>query len=253
MAVTIEKEKFSIDDRGRIRYQLRYKADSRTDALTGIPRTFEGLLLLGTSGTPWIDKNGAYLVDATYGGLIGESNPELDSYEVIEEFQDKKLSAFPDRELLEEEFGAYIDPFGDLRFPETLPKTSRLGSGLSLNTYRDGDNAEEQNPLNGATTYKVAYAVAIHRMVRKRIPARLEKMVGTVVDRIPAQFEYSGRAESWWVQPLRRRKVGNAWDIEMRYEQVDLFEDQEALVKLMQRTDKRRSGLGRSFGTFNLG
>ena len=253
MAVTIEKEKFSIDDRGRIRYQLRYKADSRTDALTGIPRTFEGLFLLGTSGTPWIDKNGAYLVDATYGGLIYESNPELDSYEVIEEFQDKKLSAFPDRELLEEEFGAYIDPFGDLRFPETLPKTSRLGSGLSLNTYRDGDNAEEQNPLNGATTYKVAYAVAIHRMVRKRIPARLEKMVGTVVDRIPAQFEYSGRAESWWVQPLRRRKVGNAWDIEMRYEQVDLFADQEALVKLMQRTDKRRSGLGRSFGTFNLG
>jgi len=253
MAVTIEKEKFSIDDRGRIRYQLRYKADSRTDALTGIPRTFEGLLRLGTSGTPWIDKNGAYLVDATYGGLIYESNPELDSYEVIEEFQDKKLSAFPDRELLEEEFGAYIDPFGDLRFPETLPKTSRLGSGLSLNTYRDGDNAEEQNPLNGATTYKVAYAVAIHRMVRKRIPARLEKMVGTVVDRIPAQFEYSGRAESWWVQPLCRRKVGNAWDIEMRYEQVDDFKDQEALVKLMQRTDKRRSGLGRSFGTFNLG
>lgn len=253
MAVTIEKEKFSIDDRGRIRYQLRYKADSRTDALTGIPRTFEGLLLLGTSGTPWIDKNGAYLVDATYGGLIGESNPELDSYEVIEEFQDKKLSAFPDRELLEEEFGAYIDPWGDLRFPETLPKTSRLGSGLSLNTYRDGDNAEEQNPLYDATTYKVAYAVAIHRMVRKRIPARFEKMVGTVVDRIPAQFEYSGRAESWWVQPLRRRKVGNAWDIEMRYEQVDDFKDQEALVKLMQRTDKRRSGLGRSFGTFNLG
>ena len=253
MAVTIEKEKFSIDDRGRIRYQLRYKADSRTDALTGIPRTFEGLFLLGTSGTPWIDKNGAYLVDATYGGLIYESNPELDSYEVIEEFQDKKLSAFPDRELLEEEFGAYIDPWGDLRFPETLPKTSRLGSGLSLNTYRDGDNAEEQNPLYDATTYKVAYAVAIHRMVRKRIPARLEKMVGTVVDRIPAQFEYSGRAESWWVQPLRRRKVGNAWDIEMRYEQVDDFKDQEALVKLMQRTDKRRSGLGRSFGTFNLG
>jgi hypothetical protein len=253
MAVTIEKEKFSIDDRGRIRYQLRYKADSRTDALTGIPRTFEGLFLLGTSGTPWIDKNGAYLVDATYGGLIDESNPELDSYEVIEEFQDKKLSAFPDRELLEEEFGAYIDPFGDLRFPETLPKTSRLGSGLSLNTYRDGDNAEEQNPLNGATTYKVAYAVAIHRMVRKRIPARFEKMVGTVVDRIPAQFEYSGRAESWWIPPLRRRKVGNAWDIEMRYEQVDDFKDQEALVKLMQRTDKRRSGLGRSFGTFNLG
>ena len=253
MAVTIEKEKFSIDDRGRIRYQLRYKANSRTDALTGIPRTFEGLFLLGTSGTPWINKNGAYLVDATYGGLIDESNPELDSYEVIEEFQDKKLSAFPDRELLEEEFGAYIDPWGDLRFPETLPKTSRLGSGLSLNTYRDGDNAEEQNPLHGATTYKVAYAVAIHRMVRKRIPARLEKMVGTVVDRIPAQFEYSGRAQSWWIPPLRRRKVGNAWDIEMRYEQVDLFKDQEALVKLMQRTDKRRSGLGRSFGTFNLG
>lgn len=253
MAVTIEKEKFSIDDRGRIRYQLRYKANSRTDALTGIPRTFEGLFLLGTSGTPWIDKNGAYLVDATYGGLIYESNPELDSYEVIEEFQDKKLSAFPDRELLEEEFGAYIDPWGDLRFPPTLPKTSRLGSGLSLNTYRDGDNAEEQNPLYDATTYKVAYAVAIHRMVRKRIPARLEKMVGTVVDRIPAQFEYSGRAESWWVQPLRRRKVGNAWDIEMRYEQVDDFKDQEALVKVMQRTDKRRSGLGRSFGTFNLG
>jgi hypothetical protein len=249
MAIEIGKEKFTIARDGRIQLSLQYLADTRLEAMRSIPATVEGLVRVGSSGSPFISKNdGRYVVDANYEGLIDDQATELEQYEVNGEYREVKIEAFPDRWVLRKDWGA-TEEEGRLVFPPKIKRPSGGGTGLG-----NAKEPEIDNPFYNMTQYPVEYAVATMRILRKRVPASLERSVGTVISKIPSGFDYQGNATSWLVRPLRRRKAGNMWEISVEYQQVDEFSDVEALLVLLQKTKSSGSGsgLGATFGTFNL-
>lgn len=249
MAVEVDKEKISVGADGRIRLSVQWLTDTRTEALRGIPKVYEGLVWAGHSATPFLSRSdGRYLVPANYEGLLDDQAAELEQYDIDSEFREVKIETFPDRSILRREWGA-SEENGRLIFAPKIKRPNDGGTGL-------GSNKEEEidNPLFNATTYPVEYAVATMRILRKRVPASLERAVGSVVGSIPSGFDYQGNAKSWFVRPLRRRKVGNMWEITVQYQQVDEFSDVSVLLALLQKEKKAGSstGLGSSFGTFNF-
>lgn len=235
MAIEIEKETLEQDRFGKLRIRRRYLADTRTEALTGLPRTVEGLPLVGTRSTPWVSKNdGRYVVDASYEGLIEDPDEAFDEYDLITEERETKIESFRPFDVLFEDFGAYTDlQTRQVMFPEYLPKPkSRLGQPLTLNNR--GSEAETPNPLFGAKTFPLPHTTAVWRLVRKRVPTSLTRQEGTVIDRLPSGFDYSGPKKQWYVRPLQKRKSGNAWQIEWSAMQVTGFPDLEVLLALKE-------------------
>jgi hypothetical protein len=235
MAIEIDKESFEVDRLGKIRLRRRYLADSRTEALTGLPKSVDGLPIAGTRGSVWISKNdGRHVVDAVYEGLIDDPDESLDEYELITEEREQKIEAFRPRDILLTDYdGSYDEKTGDLIFPPTMPKPkNRLGQPLTLSTTSE---SETPNPLYGAKTYPVPHTTAVWRLVRKRVPTSLAKQEGTVIDRLPSGFDYTGPKKSWYVRPLQKRKRGNAWTIEWTAFQVTDFADLEVLLALREK------------------
>lgn len=241
MAVIVDKESFDIGKDGRVVLRIQWLADNRSEAIRDIPMVQDNLVRTGLSGSPWISQDhGKYLVNATYEGLVEEQQAEeAEQYELSSEYREAKIETFPDREILRTEYGA-VEEDGRLVFPPTIRQPTSGGSGLG-----NRKTAEVANPFYNLTTYPVEYAVANWTILRKRVPAELERQVGTVIANLPSGFDYNGKAKSWLVRPLRRRKVGNMWEINVQYQQVDEFSDVEALLLLLQKskTDRRGSGL----------
>lgn len=236
MAVRVEKEKFTKGRDGRMKLQVRWLATTRTEAINSIPSTYDNLQLTDLSGAPWIDENGKYLVDAVYEGYNGSGNGpdvEFDQAEITGEMREVKIELFPDRDLLKTEYGAYEED-GKLKFPAKLPNTARTGNGLSVPEERD-------NPFFNLTTYYVEYELAVHSFIRRTVPAALLKKQLTVVNQLPSVFEYAGQTKSWFLRPIRRRKIGNMWEITAEYEQVDEFGDKVALAAL--RAESKRTSV----------
>jgi hypothetical protein len=243
MAIEIDKESFEIDRMGMMRVKRRYVADSRNEALTGIPRSVDGLPLAGVSGAIWISKtDGRHVVDVIYEGIMTEfPDGEYDDFELITEEREMPIETYEPFAVLFEEYGAFSNT--DTRrveFPETLPKSapsksgSQLGRPLTLDTVRNKDK-EEPNPFYGVTSYPVSHTSAVWRLVRKRVPNSLIKQERTVIDRLPAGFDYSGPKKNWYVRPLQKRKSGNAWTIEWSAMEVSEFKHLEALFTLQNR------------------
>jgi hypothetical protein len=76
-------------------------------------------------------------------------------------------------------------------------------------------------------------------MVRKKVPSNLEKQARTVIDRLPSGFEWSGPKTQWYVRPLQKRKVGNAWTIEWQAIEISGFPDLQVLYALQAREPRR--------------
>lgn len=237
MAVRVEKEKFTRGRDGRMRWQVRWMADTRTEATTSIPETYDGLQLSGSSGSPWIDDtDGRFLVDATYEGWNGTQNgpdESFDQAEISAELREVPIENFPNRDLLVENYAAYEED-GRLKFPSKIPNTSLQGNGLSA-------SEENDNPLFKATTYLVEYELAVHSFIRRKVPQALLKKQLTIVSELPSVFEYTGETKNWFVRPLRRRRVGNMWEITVEYEQVDEDKARQAMADLRRQSRKKSS------------
>jgi hypothetical protein len=85
MAIEIDKESFEIDRMGMMRVRRRYLADSRSEALTGIPGSVDGLPLVSVSGAIWISKtDGRHVVDVIYECVLTEfPDGEYDEFALI--------------------------------------------------------------------------------------------------------------------------------------------------------------------------
>jgi hypothetical protein len=241
----IDKEQIEQNNLGGVRIRRRYRAGSRSEALTGVPPLVDGLPISSKRAQPWQGDAGAWLVDAVYEGVIEDPKPELDFYELRTEEREQKIEAFQPRDVLVEEFGAAVDPeTGALSFPETLPApASRLGQPLTLSN-RGQPSPERQNPLHQTTSYGVTSSLAVWRLVRKRVPQQLARQSRTVIDRLPSGFDYDGPPASWYVRPLQKRKVGNAWEIEWSAFEVSAFPAQEVLALLQGRESAGRGAGG---------
>lgn len=241
MAVRVEKEKFTIGRDGRMRLQVRWLAQTRSEAMTGIPPTYDGLFRTDYQGQPWIAESGPYLVDAVYEGYNGGGEGparQFDQAEITSEMREVKIEDFPDRDLLRELYGAYEEE-GRLKFPPKIPAPARGGNGLNASD-------EEDNPFFNATTYLVEYELAVHQFVRSTVPAALLKAQLTIVNRLPEVFEYRGETKNWFIRPIRRRKIGNLWEITVEYQQVDELAAMKATSALRQQA--KRSALDTFFG-----
>lgn len=252
MAVVVNQERFVLGNDGRLRLNVQWLADSRIEALREIPFLREGLARTSASGSPFVSEtDGRYLVDAIYEGLIDDQAPEAEQYEIGSEYREQKIETFPDREVLLKEWGGKEGEAGRLTFDATIKRPSEGGTGLGSQKTE-----EIPNPFYNLTTYPVEYVVATMTILRKNVPADLERAVGTVVDRLPSGFDYQGNAKSFLLRPLQRSKVGNAWRIRAQYQQVDEFRDIEALLVLLQKVKSGSSGvgsgLGSSFGSFRF-
>jgi hypothetical protein len=249
MAVQVDKEQFDIDRKGIVKFTVRWRMDTRIEAIRNVPRQYDGVPLDSVRGTPWIAKNGDYLVDAVYMGAPTEWNAGFDEdersqdqYELVTEEREVSIKKFPDRDFLREKYGMYFDfQTGDLLFPEQLPaEASRIGAPLTLDTMKKKPGATRPNPLFGTTTYPVPYTVARWTLVRRRVPRRLEEQAMTVIDQLPKGFQWDGPRIQWYVRPLQKRKVGNLWEIEWKAEELSEFKDAEFLNKIKEFGRKTR-------------
>jgi len=237
MAIEIDKESFQVERLGRVRLQRRYLTNSLDEALTGLPK-FVGILpLVSIRGSVWISKNdGRHVVDAVYEGLIEDPAESLDEYELITEEREQKIEAFRPRGILLTEYdGSYDEKTGDLIFPPTMPKPKSRVTGQPLTFNGAPIQGETPNPLYGAKTYPVPHTTAVWRLVRKKVPSSLTNQEGTVIDRLPSGFDYTGPKKQWYVRPLQKRKRGNSWTIEWTAFQVTDFADLEVLLALREK------------------
>jgi len=249
--IHIDKEQIDRSSLGSVRIRRRYSAANRSEALTGVPPVVDQLPLTSSSLQPWIAGDREWLVDAVYEGVIEDPREEFDHYELRTEEREAKIEAFQPRDLLIEDFGALVDAeTGLLTFPETLPAPpSRLGLPLTLSN-RGQAAAETPNPLHGTTSYAVESTVAVWRFVRRRVPQGIARQARTIIERLPSGFQYDGPATSWYVRPLQRRRVGNAWEMEWTAFDVDQFPDAKVLALLQSReTAGRGAGQGLSTGS----
>lgn len=251
MPTPIDKQRVSITPEGRLTILSRQLFNTRREALTAYPRTLEGLAFAGAQGEPRTNHDGKWIMDLRYEGLIDEPTEKDDSYELRGEEREVPIENFPDRELLRKEFGAYEEG-GMLKFPEKMPKSSELGSPLTLDSYKDG-KGEVDNPLFNCRSYPEEYQVAVWRLVRRRVPQLLAGMVGTVQTKLPTGFAGMGAKPDsrWYVRPLQSRKRGNSVETEVQFKEVSKFQALEALQKLLKRSEKGR-GQGGGLATFSL-
>lgn len=227
--IEIKGQRFTQSDDGEITYFRRYLCDSEEEAMFGIPAIYLGLGLSAGGGARW--EAGKWTRDASYKGFPDGFEPResQETYELEGEFREEKIENFPDRELLEEEYGAYYDEESNLiQFPETIPTpvAKRMG-GLTKSQKKEGPN-----PLYGLRTYPVFYEIARHGYVRERVPADVHKRKGTVVDRLPSGFDYQGTAQHWWVDAPRLSKSGRFWRITEIYREIDAMPHLIALAQL---------------------
>lgn len=255
------------DKNGLVSWAVTYKADSLSDA---VPAFYNGTLRQTDKTEPWTGNpaNG-YLVDATYRGLDESENPEVyDRFQITGGWREEPIEAFPLRGVLVRYFGAYVER-DKLLFPEKRPKIQSSGpsfggfgsafggvagfgnvgaangfggvaaanisltSGISQSASAVSD--DDRNPLFGVRTYPVYYDVATHSYVRKRVPADVYRRAGTVVERLPAGFEYDGDAKAWLYDAPDRQKEGSAWRITERAKEVDKLKHLQALYLLIQK------------------
>lgn len=240
MAQEIEKQRVSITREGRLTILSKQLFDSRLDALTKYPRTMEGLAFAGANGEPRTNHAGKWIMDLRYEGLIEEPTEKDDTYQLRGEEREVPIENFPDRELLRKEVGAFEDN-GMLKFTEKLPKSSELGSALTLDSYKTG-SAEVDNPLFNTRSYPVEYQVAVWKLVRRQVPQILVGMVGTVQTKLPKGFSGMGaKADAnWYVRPLITSKRGNSVEIEVQFKEISKFSALEMLEKLLKRNQKGR-------------
>lgn len=241
MAVEIEKESFELDRSGMLTIRRRYLADSKTEALTGLPRTAEGIPLEGIRGQVWISTtDGRHVVDAIYKGLIDDPDESYDDFEILTEEKEQKLEMFRPMDILFEDFAGTLDPTnGGWVFPPFLPKgKSRIGQPLTIDSARS--NESDPNPLYNATTYAVPYSTASWRLVRKKVPQSLIKQERTIINKLPSGFDYSGPKKEWYVRPLQKRKSGNAWTIEWTAFEISEFTDAAVLLPILAAQNLRR-------------
>jgi hypothetical protein len=237
MAVQIDKEQIERDRQGRYKVTVRWKMQSRTEAIRGIPLTFEGLPLESARGAPWIGKDGDWLVDAVYQGLVENAEPKEkdanDEYELITEVREVPLEQFPDLEFLKEQFGVEFVYRDGKAFPlySSVRPSRRIGTPLTLDSAKA---TPESSPMEGVTSYPWPYVVAVWRFTRRTVPQSVVNDELSVIDRLPAGFDWRGPKLNWWVQPLQMRKVGNAWSIEWRANEITEIGDPAFFRKLRE-------------------
>lgn len=240
MAHEIEKQRVSITREGRLTILSKQLFDSRLDALTKYPRTMEGLAFAGANGEPRTRHDGKWIMDLRYEGLIEEPTEKDDSYDLLGEEREVPIENFPDRTILETEFGAY-EYDGALLFPYRMPRAANV-TALAAAEFYSSNPDKDINPLFNCRSYPVEYQVAVWRLVRRRVPQMLVGMVGTVQTKLPAGFSGMGAKSdaSWYVRPLVTRKRGNSVEIQVQFKEISKFSALEALEKLLKRNQKGR-------------
>jgi hypothetical protein len=238
MAIQVDSEIFSDDAEGNGIFKVRFLAESRAEALTGIPGTYEGLTRTGRQNRPWHPGKAEHIVDATYEGIISDDpGPEFDQFDLDTEEREERIESFPDRQSLIDVLGAFAED-GKLKFPELIPE--RDASSVSGGAFSGIElSPGEPNPFFNLTSYPVSYGVGIHSFVRKKPKSGFDKMNNQIVETIPSGFEYKGAATRWRVL-TRRSKQGNAWRHEATYRELDHFVHIEALNRLIR--EGRSSG-----------
>ena len=250
MAQEIEKQRVSITREGRLTILSKQLFDSRLDALTKYPRTMEGLAFAGANGEPRTRHDGKWIMDLRYEGLIEEPTEKDDSYDLRGEEREVPIENFPDRSILEKEFGAY-EYDGALLFPYRLPRDSSTTALAAYEGYKADEN-KDINPLFNCRSYPVEYQVAIWSLTRKRVPQIIVGMVGTVQTKLPSGFSGMGAKSdaSWYVRPLQTRKRGNSVEIQVQFKEISKFSALEALEKLLK---SRQKGRGQGGGLLITG
>lgn len=245
MATEVGKRKFSITDDGAVFFTLQYHCDTEDEALFSIPTTYRGLLRYSHDGGQWVGSE--WVVTAKYRGLPASASydpEEFDQYSIEGEWREEPIEAFPNRKLLIDNYGAYVED-GKLKFPEKLPSTAQgaadalgfaagFAIGLALSDAGGSADDGEDNPLFGVRSYPVYYDMAEHRYVRETVPGDLTRKAGTIVESLPSGFDYDGDATAWLVDKPSRFKQGNCWRIVERYKEVDELKHIRALYDLIR-------------------
>lgn len=240
MATELETQRITVTREGRVSLRTQFLFNSRAEMMRSYPRTLEGLGFAGFDGKPFIRNDGKWVMGIAFEGIVEEPTEKDDTFQLRGEEREVPIENFPDRALLEKEFGAY-EYDGALLFPYRLPRDS---STTALQAYQNnkGDEEDNINPLFNTRSYPVEYQVAIWRLVRRRVPQLLVGMVGSVQTKLPGGFSGMGAKSdaSWYVRPLVVNKRGNAVEIEVQLKEISKFSALEALEKLLKRSQKGR-------------
>lgn len=223
------------DRRGLCVVTCRYLFTEATidEALTGaLPTRPRGLIEIGERQfVEWDKDNNGFLIDAKFEGIVIEPTKSDDQHMIAGEWREERIEAFPLRQKLIDEYGAYEEE-GQLKFPQYLPS-----GGRSKGSFQNATTSNaETNPLFGTTSYPVLRLVATQTMVRAVVPSSVYSEVGSVVKSLPGTFApLSPPKRTWIVDTPVTRIRGNGVEIVRKWKEVDDLKHLEALYLLLRK------------------
>jgi hypothetical protein len=228
-----------MDRRGKVEANFDFwvLADTIEQALAATFVAPTTLPYIGCAFKEWDIDDQSFVITAKYEGTLpGADNESKDQYEITRERREEPIEAFPKRQQLIDQYGAYVDENGRLIFPEFLPRDiAGKGNGSLLFKTNSVAKKGERNPLFGVATYPLTYAIAVHSFVRSSIPPTWYADEDKIIKALPsgfAPFNYP-QGKSWVVDPVIGRKRGNCMEGQRKWRQIDQQKHIEALQLLL--------------------
>jgi hypothetical protein len=237
--IQVDKTNFSMRRGGPMVLKIRFAADTEDEALTGIPYTQRGgaLVLQSAESAQWYAGSEKFIVDATYEGLIDDPPPDMDEYSIDGEWREEKIESFPNRQLLIDQYGAYMKG-AELLFRKRCQRRRcrRRPAPTGILDGR-GEYHERGENLPG-----------LLRGGGMELRAEVDRALD------PAAAGQDGGPSPGWL-PLRWRREavvcrkgaaaqpGSAWTGSVRYKQIDEMPHIKALQDLINGNSGRGTGL----------
>jgi hypothetical protein len=198
----------SKDERGLISLVVPFLASTFEEVLAAVKAPGQGL---AESARTWShDRGGKFVVEVTFEGQAGSSNPEAETtYECKSSFREEPIEAHPQIAELVKKFNGQTDTStGRVTFPATLEGsagTSGLGGAI------DGATPETKNPMAGVEKYMALEIVWSKKYISRNKPSFAR--VGRVISAPPGEPPAIPKRDAWLVLPPVFVKRGSVYEI----------------------------------------
>lgn len=207
----------SVEKTGAVNARVPYFAESVSDALSAIPRSFLGLLNTGYDIRQ--EQDGNFVATAVFEGVMEESggasydSEERTVYDWSPSFEQADIRTHPKfAELLKKYYGT-LDENEEVTWGKYIPQGT--GSGGGLGGSGDSTNFIE-NPMRGVREYYALGGVWSQKRVYPNIPGDVFSSVGKIVDDPPGNLPAIG-SRFWLTLPPAVSQKGRQWEVTRRW------------------------------------
>lgn len=154
-----------------------------------------------------------YQIGLRYEGITSEMPEDVETWDYDGEFTKENIDSFPKLQILKDDWGAYIDDAGHVKFAPKLSKEQKAnqkGAGGFSKGNEEGE--DDDNPMFGQDSYPLFHAVYARTYIKRSFPFGIFAKIGRIYKDPPgAQETPEGR--EWLFDIPRIRGRGNVVEV----------------------------------------